>query len=252
MVPGASVSYTASLDNQIETKDSLLFTCEVWNNMKNGFKHDIPLSLQIRPFKNFSISPSVTYSAVLYSQKIIKNWDPAYQDPALNTVSPTVVNDTIRGAFYGQALNPSISASFNPQIFGTYDFTEKSPNSRIQSIRHVIKPSIGFSYIPSFDGLSSGICTDRCRLIQLALRRHIRYMKEIFMELLHCQARVVMLSFSLVNLIEAKVFEKNDTTGKPKKVKIIDNLGINTSYNIFADSLNWAPVSIAGQDNHKE
>ena len=48
-----------------------------------------------------------------------------------------------------------MSASFNPQIFGTYDFTEKSPNSRIQSIRHVMKPSVGFNYIPKIDGLSS-------------------------------------------------------------------------------------------------
>ena len=53
-----------------------------------------------------------------------------------------------------------------------------------------------------------------------------------------------MLSFSLVNIVEAKVFEKNDTTGKPKKIKIIDNFGINTSYNIFADSLRWAPITL--------
>ncbi len=50
------------------------------------------------------------------------------------------------------------------------------------------------------------------------------------------------ISLSLVNIVEAKIFERNDTTGKPKKVKIIDNFGISTSYNIFADSLNWAPV----------
>ena len=53
------------------------------------------------------------------------------------------------------------------------------------------------------------------------------------------------LSFSLVNIVEAKVFAKNDTTGKPKKIKIIDNFTINTSYNIFADSLRWAPVTMS-------
>ena len=41
------------------------------------------------------------------------------------------------------------------------------------------------------------------------------------------------------------MFAKNDTTGKPKKIKIIDNFGINTSYNIFADSMRWSPVSMA-------
>jgi hypothetical protein len=52
------------------------------------------------------------------------------------------------------------------------------------------------------------------------------------------------LSFSLVNLVEAKVFAKNDTTGKPKKVKIIDNFGITTAYNIFADKFNWDLISM--------
>ena len=52
------------------------------------------------------------------------------------------------------------------------------------------------------------------------------------------------ISFNLTNILEAKVFEKNDTSGKPKKVKIIDNFGISTSYNIFADSMRWSPVSM--------
>ena len=45
------------------------------------------------------------------------------------------------------------------------------------------------------------------------------------------------------------MFAKNDTTGKPKKIKIIDNFGINTSYNIFADSMKWSPVTMAAQNN---
>jgi hypothetical protein len=50
------------------------------------------------------------------------------------------------------------------------------------------------------------------------------------------------ISFGLINIVEAKIFQKNDTTGKPKKVKLIDNFSINTSYSIFADSLRWAPL----------
>jgi hypothetical protein len=50
-------------------------------------------------------------------------------------------------------------------------------------------------------------------------------------------------SFSLVNIVEAKVFARDDTTGKAKKIKIIDNLGFNTSYNLFSDSLNWSDIT---------
>ena len=238
------LSYTASLDNQIDTKDSLLFTSEIWKHMKNGFKHDIPISLQFRPFKNFSISPSMTYSGVLYTQKIEKSWVTDYKDPALNYTHDAVVNDTIRGFFYGQAINPSISASFNPQLFGLYDFTERSPNSRLQSIRHVIKPSISFNFVPKFDGLSS---RNMYRQVQVDTNKTMStysiYEGNIF-GTPSLASKSGNIALALVNIVEAKIFERNDTTGKPKKVKLIDNFSINTAYNIFADSLRWAPVTM--------
>ena len=235
------LSYSASIDNQINTYDSLLFTKEVFKNMKSGFKHDIPLSFQIRPFNNFSISPSLTYSGVMYTQKIEKRWKPDYKNPDNNQLEPKAVNDTTRGVFYGQAINPSIGASFNPQIFGIYQFV--NPNSRIQSIRHVIKPSIGFNFVPKIEGLSS----DMYRQVQVdttgRTETYSIFEGNIF-GTPSLSSKSGNLSFGLVNLLEAKVFSRNDTTGKPKKIKIIDNFGINTSYNIFADSLRWAPVSM--------
>ncbi len=232
--------YSASLDNRIATYDSLLFTNKVWKSMQNGFKHEAPLSLQIRPFRNFSISPQVTYTGVLYSQKFDKQWVADYFDPELNQYVGKVITDTTRGAFYGHSINPSISASFNPQIFGTYTF---KPDSRIQTIRHVMKPSVSFSYIPSIPGLSS----DLYRNVQTdTMGRISQY--SIFEGNIYgtpsLTKRSSGISFNLTNIIEAKVFDKNDTTGKPKKVKIIDNLGITTSYDVFKDSMRWSPIAM--------
>ena len=75
-----SFSIQHHLDNQISTYDSLLFTSDVLENMNNGFKHEAPFSFQIRPFRNFSISPSLTYTGVLYTQEIEKTWEAAYFD----------------------------------------------------------------------------------------------------------------------------------------------------------------------------
>jgi hypothetical protein len=245
------LSYTAEMNNQISTKDSLLFTSAVWKHMVNGFKHDVPLSLQIRPFKNFSISPALTYSGVLYTQKIERNYHEKYFDPVTNTTHRAVVNDTLRGFFYGQAVNPSISASFSPQIFGTYDFREKSPNSRLQQIRHVIKPSVSFSFVPSFSGLSSRNMYRQIQVdttYQQLVNRPEYQTYSIYNGNLYgtpsAASKSGNVSFSIVNIVEAKVFQKNDTTGKPKKVKLIDNFGINTAYNIFADKFKWAPVTM--------
>jgi lipopolysaccharide assembly outer membrane protein LptD (OstA) len=237
--------YTASVDNQINTYDSLLFTREVFNNMKSGFKHDAPLSLQIRPFRNiqsFTISPQMAYSAVLYTQKIERRWEVNYFDPDLNKVVPAVITDTLRGAFYGQSVNASISVGIAPQIFGTYSF--KNPDSRIQAIRHIIKPSVSFSYIPYLSSLT----TNMYRTVQTdtsgTLQTYSIFEGNIYGTPSAGQ-RSGGISFSLVNIVEAKVYAKNDTTGKPKKVKLIDNFTINTSYNIFADSIRWSPLSMS-------
>jgi len=234
------LQYSAALDNQISTYDSLLFTKKVWSNMRNGFKHEAPLSIQFRPFRNFSIAPQMTYRGVLYTQKYEKRWDPTYFNAARNEIVPQVVTDTIRGTFYGHAINPSVSAGFNPQLFGIFNF---KPESRINSIRHVVKPSVSFSYVPSFKGLSS----DFYRTVQSdTLGNMTEY--SIFDKSIYgtpsLSTRSSNISFNLVNILEAKVFEKNDTSGKPQKVKIIDNFGISTSYNVFADSMKWSPVTM--------
>jgi lipopolysaccharide assembly outer membrane protein LptD (OstA) len=238
-------SYTAAIDNQLNTYDSLLFTSGVWEDMRNGFTHDIPVSLQIRPFRkisSFTISPQVMYSARLYTQKINKRWDPEYFNQDINKIVPSVVNDTSRGFFYGQAVNPSISAGLNPQIFGTYEF--KNESSRIQKIRHIIRPSVTFSYTPVLPGLT----TDMYREVQYDTAGHMQQYSIFEGNIFgtpSMSSRSGAVSFSLVNILEAKVFAKNDTTNKPKTVKLIDNFSINTSYNIFADSLRWAPVTMS-------
>lgn len=234
--------YSASLDNSISTYDSLLFTSAVWKNMKNGFKHDIPLSFQIRPFNNFSISPSLKYTGVLYTQKVEKNWDPNYYDETRNEIVPSVITDTTRGFFYGQALVPTISASFNPQVYGLFQFTKKG--SRIEAIRHVMKPTFGFSYSPEIKALA----TDMYRTVQYDTLGHTRQYS-IFEGGTYgtpsLGTRSGSFTFGLSNIVEAKVYERNDTTGKPVKKKIIENLSLNTSYNIFSDSLRWAPVTMS-------
>ena len=233
--------YSASLDNQISTYDSLLFTRSVWKNMRSGFTHEAPLSFQIRPFKNFSISPQVSYKGVLYTQKIEKRWDPNYRNPETDIVVPSVVNDTLRGFFYGQAVNPSISAGYSPQIFGTFQFT--NPNSRIQAIRHVMKPSVTFSYIPYLKGFSTKMYKQVQTNSAGDMQDYSIFQGGIYGTPSLSQ-RSGNVSLNLTNIVEAKVFNRNDTTGKPQKVNLIDNFGISTSYNVFADSMNWSPVSM--------
>jgi len=235
--------YSAQFDNQINTYDSLLFTSRVWENAKMGFKHEIPVSLQLRPFNNFSISPSLRYTGVLYPYQIRKIWVPDYFDPELNKVVPRVLIDTIGGLAYGQAINPTISAGFNPQIFGFYEF-RNAASRRLQQVRHVMKPSVGFSYTPYIKGLSTEMYRD-VQVDTLGNFRSYSIFENTLFGTPSLSQRSGGISLSLVNILEAKVFEKNDTTGKAKKVRLVENLGVSTSYNIFADSLKWSRLNMS-------
>jgi hypothetical protein len=210
--------------------------------MTNGFSHQIPVSLQIRPFKNFSISPSLTYNGVLYSKRVEQYW---IANP--ETGEGVVFMDTIKGPSYGQAINPSISASFNPQMFGFYRFKNQG-DRRLQEVRHVMRPSVSFSYVPYLSGFSSKMY----RQVQVNregdLRQYSIYEGQGFLYgTPSLSSRSGNVGFNISNILEAKVFERNDTTGKPKKVKIIDNFSLGTSYNVFADSLRWAPLTMAAR-----
>lgn len=236
--------YSASIDNQVQNiRDSLLFTREVFDNMRSGFKHEAPLSLQIRPFKKmpgFTISPQVSYSGVLYLQKYNKKYVADYFDPELNQTRPAVITDTIRGLFYGQSVTASVSTGLSPQLYGLYQF---KPGSRVEAIRHVMRPSVSFSYVPVIKGLT----TDMYR--EYTDTAGIRHRYSIFEGNIFgtpsLGSRSGGLNFSVSNIVEAKIYNKNDTTGKPSKVKLIENLSAATSYNIFADSLRWAPVTMS-------
>lgn len=233
------MQYTANLDNRINTTDSLLFTNQVWDDMNNGFKHEIPISIPIRPFNNFTISPQLRYTGVLYTRMTRKSWVEDYFDPEKNDTVSKLVEDKIPGLFYGQALSPQISASYSPQIFGMFTF--KNPDSKIIAIRHVMKPSVGFSMVPAIEGLS----TDMYRTVQkdtLGNTEEYSIFSTGIFGTPSLPGRSGSLNFSLTNIIEAKVRTRNDTTGKGEKVKLIDNLGLTSSYNIFADSLRWSPI----------
>jgi len=240
------LQYTANLDNRIATTDEKMFTSEMFEDMKNGFQHEIPVSIPIRPFNNFSISPSLRYSGVMFTERTSKRWEPEYIDPVTNDTISKVISETEDGLFYGHAVNPSISASYSPQIFGMFQF--KNPDSRIIAVRHVMKPSVSFSFIPAIEGLSS----DMYREVQIDTAGNTTEYS-IFENGIYStpslSRRNGNLSFSLANIIEAKVREGRDTTENEKKVKIIENLNFSSSYNIFADSLRWSPVSMVLRTN---
>ena len=112
-----SFTYSANFKNNISTADSLLLTAETWNwrNMENGLQQSIPLALNFKLGKIVTITPSLSYRGMLYTKKILRE---AYYDEANDDVFE--VADTVYGLNYLHSVNPSLSMSINPKVYGMY------------------------------------------------------------------------------------------------------------------------------------
>jgi hypothetical protein len=132
----------------------------------------------------------------------------------------------------------SFSSSLGTTIYGTFKFGE---TKKIQAIRHVMRPSVSYSYTPSFKQYYDTYAADGSGTM---VKEYTRFEQGIF------GAPGKNLSsnvgFSLNNTFEAKVTDKDSTKTEPKKVMLLNNLNFSTSYDMTDDSLNWAPLRVSG------
>jgi hypothetical protein len=248
------LSYTSILENRINTYDSLLFTSAVWDDMQNGYKHSIPLSLSIKPFKktpmfqSFAITPSVNYNGILYSKqtmKVISGYNEVDKGGVI-TLVPVVRDSLIQKFSYAQSLFPSISSGFSPKIYGMYQFTGKG---RLEAIRHVMTPTASFSYVPDLTSIQANYY----RALYDEVNQDTVVVYSIYEDQIYgtptFNGASGSLNFSLHNNLEAKLRSKNDTVEELEKVKLLDNLSFSTSLNLFhKDTLTpaWRPLSFSG------
>ena len=247
------LSYSSILENRISTVDSLLFTSEVWNDMENGYKHSIPLSLSIKPFRktpvlqSFAITPSMNYNGMVYTKQMYKYISGYEIDDDGNITDQAIVTDSlINKLSYAQSLFPSISSGVSPKIYGMYQFTG---DGRLESIRHVMTPSASFSFVPDMTAIQA----DYYRAVvdsetMDTLETYSIYEGQIYGTPTSNGASG-SLSLSLRNNLEAKMRPKVDSIEEVEKVKILDNLNFSTSMNLFhTDTLTpaWTPINLNG------
>ena len=242
------LSYTSLLENRISTTDSLLFTSQVWDDIKNGYKHNIPLSLSIRPFKktpmlqSFAITPSMNYNGVLYTKQMHKTF------LGYDTTNERALVDEqmISKISYAHSLYPSIGSGLSPKIYGMYTFRGRG---RLQQIRHVMTPTASFSYVPDL----SSYQPDYYRTVTDPEKDSIIETYSIYEGQIYGTPTVRgasgSVNFSLRNNIEAKMRSKVDTIEELEKVTLLDNLSLSTSYDLFhSDTLTpaWTPINFNG------
>ena len=232
------VSYSSKMENRVNIKEDKLMSSSLTKDWKNGYQHSIPVTTNFKLARDLTLSPTLNYQGVLYSRSIRRHWD-----ETLNENKGGTVDDTIQGIQYAHNYSTSASLSLSPKIYGMYTFKK---TSRIEAIRHVMTPSISVSYTPEI-----GVDRDKYYRTYKRDGKDVEY--SIFDGSLYGTPTGAKesgsINLSLDNNIEAKIKTANDTTGNEdfKKVKLLESLKFSTSYNMFADSLNWSNIRINGR-----
>ena len=244
-----SLSYNSRFENKITNiRDSILFTSMVFDEFKNGIQHSIPISTSMNVFKFFSINPSFNYTERWYFESIDKYWDAStFFDPVDSSYYyGREIVDTISG--FNRVSDYSVSASVSTNLYGFYQF-QASPiklirNSGLLAIRHKVSPSVSFRMRPDFKEEKWGYYDNYVNASGDTIDYN-HYETGIYG--VPSGGKSGMLSFRLNNNIEMKVRNRKDTTGEgTKKIPLLRSLNLGSSYNIYADSLNWSPVSVSG------
>ena len=216
--------YSVRGENRIQTSDSLFLKKEMFNDATYGMRHSIPISTNFKVLKHLSVSVSGNFEEVWAGQTIKKNnYDVLAQSQ--------VKKDTIKG--FDRFSKYNFNASIGTTIYGIFNFKE---GKRIQSIRHVMRPSVNYGINPSFEKYYDKYIIDA----DGNTNDYTRFEGGFFGSPGNNFSSSVGLGLS--NVLEAKVRDRDSSVVEPKKVKLLNNLNLNTSYNIAADSLNWSPV----------
>ena len=204
-------------------------------NSRKGIRFSIPLSTSFKLLKFLTVSPSVSYEERWYLEKL--NWRYVETDKIF-------VADTINQ--FNRVFNYSGGASLTTRIYGTY--LSKDPKAKLKAIRHVINPSVGYSYQPdfsdpSYDYYQKFTIKDGAGNENMVLKaRH-----ENFIYGTASPGRSSAISMGLNNNIELKVRGEKDTIDR--KIPLFNTLSIGGSYNFLADSLKLSNLGISANTN---
>ena len=218
-----AMSYTGQFSNSINTKENKLMHSSLIKDWRNGFQHNIPISANFTLFKYINLNPSFNFTDRMYTNKVTKSW---------NERTQTEVADTTYG--FHNVYNWNLSLSASTKIYGFWKPNRKLFGDKVQAIRHVITPTVSFSYAPDFSASHYGYYqtyqkTDADGNVSLV--QYSPYQNELYG--VPGRGRTGSISWSFDNNIEMKVKSDKDSTGF-KKISLIDQLGWSMSYNMAA------------------
>ena len=259
-------SYNTNLKGIARTNDTLIFQKDRLDEANLAMKHDPRVGMNFRILKYINVNPTINYSEEWYFKTRELDFDPStivntiieYEldengDILLDSITgEPVVNSTMEDIMYGRidttykygfaALREvSGGVSFNTRLYGMLPIGKQG-----QAIRHTVTPNVSMNFSPDYLRPFWGYYDS----IQIDNRMDD---KQIFSRFDNgvfggapARTRQASMSYGISNQLEGKFFNRRDTTERFKKVMLINQLSINSSYNFAADSFNMGNIRMSG------
>ncbi len=225
------ISYSGQFSNSLTSKQDEFLKKSLIKDWRNGMKHSLPISATFNVLKYINITPSVSLTDRMYTNKVRRQWDPNASAEVLDTTY----------GFYN-VWDFSASVSLDTKLYGFY---QPLPflGDKVKMIRHVFTPTISFNAAPDFGSSFFGYYGNYQYPDangQVQTRTYSYFPNSLFG--VPGQGKNGSVSISLANNVEMKVRSDNDSIGE-KKISLIENFTVSQSYNFAADSLNWSNIN---------
>ena len=227
-----SLQYTGQFKNEITTQEDKLMHSSLSKDWTNGMQHYIPVSANFTLFGYLNLTPSFNFTDRTYFSKTRKSWD---------AVGQREVTDTLTGFYNVYNWNFSVGAS--TKLYGMWIPNRKIFGDKIQAIRHVVTPSVSYSYAPDFSASRYGYYEQYQKTDADGNVTMVEYSPySIGAYGVPGKGKTGSISMDLSQNLEMKVKSDDDSTGF-KKISLIDEFRMSMSYNFAADIRPWSDLS---------
>ena len=230
-----NMSYTGRITNTIHAKEDRIFKANLAREWRNGWMHTIPVKATFNLAKYINVTPSFNFTDRMYTQRIKRSWDQDTQKEVL---------DTVQG-FYN-VYNWNMAIDLNTRIYGFFVPNRRIFGDKVQAIRHVFTPKVGFTYAPDFSTSRYGYYDTYQKVDADGVPfgdpvKYSYYANNVFSG--PGAGKTGRVTFSIDNNIEAKIRSDKDSTGI-RKISIIDQLAATMSYNMAAKEKPWSDLNV--------
>lgn len=188
---------------------------------RNGARYNASLNTSLKGPFGLTINPSVN-----------ANWLWTFKYLEENAMNRP---DTLYG--FRQHANWDAGVGANFRLYGT--FVMKKSNAKIKAFRHLMQMNLNYNFTPTNVVKTYGYYAENGDFVGYSIWDVAKFAPTSNQE-------AQSISFGINNNLEAKVRDKSSAKVAYKKVKLIESLRANASYNFAADSLNFSNVGING------